>query len=52
MAISEGYERYVKEKHKKDINTKTHYLKMTKAIYGLSKQQYNGGRSLKKYWRH
>jgi hypothetical protein len=30
-----GYERYVKEKHKKDINTKTHCLKMTKAFYGL-----------------
>jgi hypothetical protein len=35
MAIPEGYERYVKEKHKKDINTKTHCLKLTKAIYGL-----------------
>jgi hypothetical protein len=35
MAIPEGYLRYVKEKHKKDNNTKTHCLKMTKAIYGL-----------------
>jgi hypothetical protein len=35
MAIPEEYERYVKEKHKKDIDTNTHCLKMTKAIYGL-----------------
>jgi hypothetical protein len=35
MAIPEGYEKYVKEKHKKDIHTNTHFLKLTKAIYGL-----------------
>jgi hypothetical protein len=35
MAIPEGYERYVKEQHNKDINTKKHCLKLTKAIYGL-----------------
>jgi hypothetical protein len=35
MIIPEGYERYVKEKHKKDINATTHCLKLTKAIYGL-----------------
>jgi hypothetical protein len=35
MVIPEGYDRYVKEKHNKDINTDTHCLKVTKAIYGL-----------------
>jgi hypothetical protein len=35
MAIPEGYERYAKEKDKKDINTNTHCLQLTKAIYGL-----------------
>jgi hypothetical protein len=35
MAIAEGYEKYVKEKHKKDIDTNAHCLKLTKAIYGL-----------------
>jgi hypothetical protein len=35
MAIPEGYERYVKEKHNKDINTNTHCLKLTKAIHDL-----------------
>jgi hypothetical protein len=35
MVIPEGYERYVKEKHNKDIDTKTHCLKLTKAIDGL-----------------
>jgi hypothetical protein len=35
MAIPEGYERYVKEKHKKNINTKTHCLKLKKSIYGF-----------------
>jgi hypothetical protein len=32
MAILEGYERYVKEKHNQDIHTNTHSLKLTKAI--------------------
>jgi hypothetical protein len=31
MAIPEVYERYVKEKHKKDIDTNTHCLKLTKS---------------------
>jgi hypothetical protein len=35
MAIPEGYEIYVKGQHNKEINTKPHCLKLTKAIYGL-----------------
>jgi Reverse transcriptase (RNA-dependent DNA polymerase) len=34
MAIPDGYDKYLKEKHKKDIDTTTHCLKLTKAIYG------------------
>jgi Reverse transcriptase (RNA-dependent DNA polymerase) len=35
MAIPDGYDKYLKEKHKKDIDNTTHCLKVTKAIYGL-----------------
>jgi hypothetical protein len=35
MYILEGYERYVKEMHVKDIHTNANCLKMTKAIYGI-----------------
>jgi Reverse transcriptase (RNA-dependent DNA polymerase) len=35
MAIPDGYDKYLKEKHKKDIDTAKNYLKLSKAIYGL-----------------
>jgi Reverse transcriptase (RNA-dependent DNA polymerase) len=35
MSIPDGYDKYLKEKHKKDIDTTTHCLKLRKAIYSL-----------------
>jgi hypothetical protein len=35
MAIPEGYERYVKEKHKKDNKNNTHCSNLIKATYGV-----------------
>jgi Reverse transcriptase (RNA-dependent DNA polymerase) len=35
MAIPDGYDKYLKEKHKKNTDTTTHCLKLTKVIYGL-----------------
>jgi hypothetical protein len=49
MAIPEGYERYVKEEHNKNIDTKTHCLKLTKAINYLvqaSRQCKRGNRNI------
>jgi hypothetical protein len=35
MDIPEGYSKYLKEKYGKQLSTKTHFLKLTKAIYCL-----------------
>jgi hypothetical protein len=36
MVIPNGYQYYVKEKFNEDIDPKIHYLKLTRAIYGLA----------------
>jgi Reverse transcriptase (RNA-dependent DNA polymerase) len=35
MEIPDGYAKYTKDTHNKELNSKTHCLKLTKAIYGL-----------------
>jgi phage-related holin len=35
MVISDGYQDYVKEMFNENIDSKTHCLKITRAIYGL-----------------
>jgi hypothetical protein len=35
MVIPDGYQYYVKKKFNENIDSKTHYLKLTRAIYGL-----------------